>query len=254
MNQSNEGKTDGKTFERVVNTVMGVKTEANNSPVKQVSASKELDSQVLLSYILGTLLQIGLIVLAAWGLEKLIATVDNYSAFPDWLGTLLAGMFFALLSIRSRIFSLLNNTRSSKTYDDVVRPKWAPPPLAFPIVWMTIGVLRVISALLVWQAANQQFLVLPLIAFIVHLALGDTWNTIFTVERRLGAALPVVILGPWLSAIIVTVLYWQISPKAGLILAPSCLWLTVAAVLVFSIWQLNDKEPLYPLKLNSFER
>ncbi len=64
---------------------------------------------------------------------------------------------------------------------------------------------------------NQQFLVVPLIAFIVHLALGDTWNTIFTVERRLGAAVTVVILGPWFSALIVTFLYWQINPVAAFV-------------------------------------
>ncbi|MCL2936548.1 MAG: tryptophan-rich sensory protein [Trichodesmium sp. MAG_R02] len=108
------------------------------------------------------------------------------------------------MSIRSRIFSTLDNTRTRKTYDSIVRPKWAPPPLAFPIVWMTIAILRVISSLLIWQQMNQQFLVLPFIAFAVHLALGDTWNTIFTVQRRLGAAVPVVIFGPWLSALIVT--------------------------------------------------
>ena len=96
---------------------------------------------------------------------------------------------------------------------------------------------------------NQQFLVLPFIVFAVHLALGDTWNTIFTVQRRLGAAVPVVIFGPWLSALIVTILYWQINPIAGMILAPSCVWLTLAVVLVFRIWQLNGREPLYPVKL-----
>ncbi len=83
----------------------------------------------------------------------------------------------------------------------------------------------------------------------VHLALGDTWNTIFTVERRLGAAVPVVIFGPWLSSVIVTIIYWQINQVAGMILAPSCVWLTVASLLVFRIWQLNGKEPLYPLEL-----
>ncbi len=251
MTQSN----DGGTVERVVNTVMGVKTEEKDpSRAKQIVVTQELDLKALLIYTLGTILQIGLIILAFWVMEKLVTRVDNYSSLPSWLGILLAGLFFTLLSIRSRIFSLLDNTRSRQTYDDVIRPKWAPPPLAFPIVWMTIAVLRVISSLLVWQEMNQQFLVLPLMAFAVHLALGDTWNTIFTVERRLGAAVPVVIFGPWLSALIVTILYWQINPGAGIILAPSCVWLTVAAVLVLSIWQLNGKEPLYPLKLTSVDR
>ena len=241
---------DSETIEKVVNTVMGVKTEdENQSKAQQIASTKVLDVEVLFTYKLGTLLQIGIIILAFWGMENLVTVVNNSPSFPNWVSTLFAGLFFTLLSIRSRIFSPLDNTRSRKTYDEIVRPKWAPPPLAFPIVWMSIAVLRVISSLLVWQEMNQQFLVLPLIAFAVHLALGDTWNTIFTVERRLGAAVPVVIFGPWLSALIVTVLYWQINPIAGIILAPSCVWLTVAAVLVFSIWQLNGKEPLYPLKL-----
>lgn len=246
MTQSN----DSGTVEKIVNTVMGVKNDDKNQSIdRQIVSTKELDLKALSVYKLGTILQIGIIILAFWGMEKLVILVDNYPNLPNWLSTVFAGLFFTLLSIRSRLFSPLNNTRSRNTYDSIVRPKWAPPPLAFPIVWMTIAVLRVISSLLIWQQMNQQFLVLPLIAFAVHLALGDTWNTIFTVERRLGAAVPVVIFGPWLSALIVTIFYWQINPLAGMILAPSCVWLTVAAVLVFSIWQLNGKEPLYPLKL-----
>ncbi|MDJ0799419.1 MAG: tryptophan-rich sensory protein [Calothrix sp. MO_167.B12] len=246
MTQSN----DGGTIEQVVNTVMGVKTGDTNQPItKQRVTTKELDIKAILIYKLGTILQIGVMILVLWGMGKLVMLINNYSSVPSWSSTLLAGLFLTLLSIRSRIFSLLDNTRYRNTYDKIVRPKWAPPPLAFPIVWMIIAVLRVISSLLIWQQLNQQFLVLPLIAFVVHLALGDTWNTIFTVERRLGAAVPVVILGPWLSALVVTGIYWEINPIAGMILAPSCVWLTVAAILVFRIWQLNGREPLYPLKL-----
>jgi tryptophan-rich sensory protein len=111
-----------------------------------------------------------------------------------------------------------------------------------------------ISSKLLWQDENHQFLVLLLILFVVHLALGDTWNTIFTVERRLGAAVPVVILGPWLSAIVVTAIYWQSVPLAGMILSFSCVWLTVASVLGLRVWQLNGSEPLYPLKLAPVEK
>ena len=246
MTQSNEKGT----IERVVNTVMGVKNDDNNqSQRKEIINTKELDIQKTLSYKLGTIQQIVTMILVLWGMDKLVILINNYPNLPNWTSTVLAVIFFTLLSIRSRIFSLLDNTRSRNTYDEIVRPKWAPPPLAFPIVWMTIAVLRVISSLLVWQEMEQKFLVLPLIIFVIHLALGDTWNTIFTVERRLGAAVPVVILGPWLSSLIVTVIYWQINPIAGIILAPSCIWLTVAAILVFSIWQLNGMEPLYPVKL-----
>lgn len=244
MNQAKTG-----ILEKFVNTVMGVKPGKQNPPNTSTATTQELDINAVLVYKLGTILQIAVMILVLLGMEKLIMFIDHNSGFSSWVSTALTGLFFAVLSVRSRIFSLLDNTRSRTTYDQVIRPRWSPPPLAFPIVWMIIAVLRVISSVLVWQTMNHQFLVLPLILFVVHLALGDTWNTIFTVERRLGAAVPVVILGPWLSALVVTAIYWETNPLAGMILSFSCVWLTVAAVLVWRIWQLNGSEPWYPLKL-----
>ncbi|MBE8986998.1 TspO/MBR family protein [Nostoc sp. LEGE 12450] len=251
MNQPNKSGM----LEQFVNTVMGVKT-GNQQKYRDTSiaTTQELDIRAILVYTLGTILQIVVMILVLLGMEKLVMLIDSNSSLPSWFSTLLTGLLFALLSIRSRVFSLLDNTRSRQTYDQVIRPRWSPPPLVFPIVWMIIAALRVISSVLVWQQMNHQFLVLPLILFVVHLALGDTWNTIFTVERRLGAAVPVVILGPWLSAVVVTAIYWQTNPVAGMTLSFSCVWLTVAAVLVFRIWQLNGSEPLYPLKLTPLEK
>ncbi|EAZ92924.1 TspO/MBR family protein [Crocosphaera chwakensis] len=229
----------------VVNSVMGIK---NPSPSNALNINtQEFDSKALLIYLGGTVVQIGLMVLALSGMEWVVSqlVLDN---IPSWLPTAIASVFFAVLTLRSRLFSPLDNTRSSGRYQQVIRPNWAPPPLAFPIIWMTIGVLRVISSVLVWQAVGENFLAVPLIVFVIHLALGDTWNTIFTVEGRLGVAVPVVIMGPWLSAIVVTVFYWQTVLLAGLLLVPSVIWITVACVLVYSIWRLNGCEPWYPLK------
>ncbi|MEA5627389.1 TspO/MBR family protein [Nostoc sp. UHCC 0251] len=251
MNESN----NLGILEKFVNTVMGVKTgNQQRYPNTSIATIQELDTRAVLLYTLGTILQIVVMILVLLGMGKLVILIDNNSSFLSWFSTSFTGLFFAILSIRSRIFSLLDNTRSRQTYDQVIRPRWSPPPLVFPIVWMIIAVLRVISSLLVWKQMNHQFLVLPLILFVVHLALGDTWNTIFTVERRLGAAVPVVILGPWLSAVVVTAIYWQTNPVAGMTLSFSCVWLTVAAVLVFRIWQLNGSEALYPLKLTPVEK
>jgi translocator protein len=250
----NESNNSSGIFEKFIDILMGIKTKNEYSPNTSIANTPKLDIKAVLVYKLGTIIQIGAMVLALLGMEKLVMWIDNNSSFPTWFSTLLTGLFFCLLSIRSRLFSPLDNTRSRQTYDQIIRPRWSPPPLVFPIVWMIIAVLRVISSVLVWQQMNHQFLVLPLILFVVHLALGDTWNTIFTVERRLGAAVPVVILGPWLSAIVVTAIYWQTIAIAGIILSFSCVWLTVAAVLVLRIWQLNGSEPLYPLKLTTVEK
>lgn len=57
-----------------------------------------------------------------------------------------------------------------------------PPPLAFPVIWSTIGVLRAVSSVMIYQATGA-FFSLPILAFIGHLCIGDTWNTINNVEK-----------------------------------------------------------------------
>ena len=234
----------------IVNSVMGVKETA--SSIDSPNNNPELDGKAIITYLLGTLTQIALMVLALWATSQAYNRLLIYN-IPDWSYTAIASLFLIFLTIRSRLFSPLDNTRNSGTYKEVIRPNWAPSPLAFPIIWMTIGVLRMVSSLLVWQEMGENFLVFPLFIYVIHLALGDTWNTIFTVEKRFGLAVPVVIFGPWLSAIIVTVIYGQKNTLAGFLLLPSVIWIGVACVLVYSIWQLNGREPFYPTKRETIE-
>lgn len=143
-------------LEQFVNTVMGVKA-GNQQHYRDtlIATTQELDIRAILVYTLGTLLQIVVMILVLLGMEKLVILIDNNSSFPSWFSTLLTGLLFALLSIRSRIFSLLDNTRSRQTYDQVIIPRWSPPPLVFPIVWMIIAALRVINFFCIDLAANE---------------------------------------------------------------------------------------------------
>lgn len=226
----------------IVNSIMGVQTE--DTQQRAAHSERAVDWAAVATYIAGTLAQIGLMLVALWGLQQFTL---------GWSGAVGKGIaiaFFTLVAIRSRLFSPLNNARTQTTYSNVTRPGWAPPPLAFPIVWMSIGVLRVAASYLVWQALGQNYVSLPFAIFMVHLALGDTWNTIFTVEGRLGAAVPAVLLGPLASSVAVVAIYWQVVPLAGQLLLPMVVWLGIASALVISIWQLNGAEPWYPLPLD----
>lgn len=235
-----------EVLEAIVNTIMGVQTDDNEAGLRvSHTEAAAVDWRAIGLYLGGTLLQILVMILALWGLQKATLTIPAQWAMCPALG------FFTLVSVRSRLFSPLDNSRNRKTYNAVEQPNWAPPPLAFPLAWMTIGVLRVISSYWVWQAVGQNYLALPLVLFMIHLALGDTWNTIFTVESRLGAAVPVVLMGPLASSLVVTAAYWQAVPRAGYLLAPMCVWLIVASALVFEIWRLNGQEPWYPLKFQA---
>ena len=225
---------------------MGVKEPTRDTTIRTDLANPPWDKVATLTYLGATIAQVAAMTGLLWAMDTALGYV-NTAALPQGAMTAIACSFFAAVTLRSRLFSLLDNTRNSGRYQSLQRPGWAPPPLAFPIVWMSIAVLRVVSAYLVWSAMGQTFLCWPLVFYVIHLSLGDTWNTIFTVEGRLGAAVPMVIVGPLLSVTVVTVSYFQVVPLAGWIILPSLVWLAIATALCISLWRLNGQEPLYPV-------
>ena len=229
-----------------VNTVMGVNETATDTNVPTDLANPRWDITGTLTYLAATLTQVAVMTGLLWGMDLAMGFLAG-AALPPGAMTVVVCGFFAFITLRSRLFSWLDNTRNSGRYQSLQKPGWAPPPLAFPIVWMSIAVLRVTSAYLIWSALGQTFLVWPLVIYVIHLSLGDTWNTIFTVEGRLGAAVPMVVMGPLLSVAVLTTSYFQVRPLAGWVIFPSLVWLTVATALCISLWRLNGQEPLYPV-------
>ncbi|MEM9816722.1 MAG: tryptophan-rich sensory protein [Cyanobacteria bacterium P01_D01_bin.6] len=229
-----------------VRSVMGVKEGSPDKTVQTDLDNPQWDPRATLNYLGATIAQISVMTALLWLMDLGFGQLP-FANWPTWSQPAIACGFFAFITLRSRLFSLLDNTRNSGRYTSIQRPGWAPPPLAFPIVWMSIAVLRVVSAYLVWSTLGQTFLCWPLVLYMIHLSLGDTWNTIFTVEGRLGAAVPMVFVGPLLSVAVVTMSYYQVLPLAGWVIFPSAVWLAIATALCLSLWQLNGQEPLYPV-------
>jgi len=209
----------------------------------------------LAKYVLATAFQWGAIIAALNVLQMANSALAASAVVPAWAPKAVVALFFGFISLKSRVFSILDNSRPTiykdgkkmNVMDERKRPSWMPPPLAFPIVWTTIALLRTISSVIIWETLGQNLVVVPLAALTLHLSIGDTWNTINNVERRMGTA--VIGVGfVWMSVVSAVYLYWTTSPLAGLVLAPSAVWLTVASVLVYSIWDLNGREPMLPMK------
>lgn len=69
---------------------------------------------------------------------------------------------------QSRVFAILDARRpemgsdlGNKIMVETKRPSWTPPGFVFPIVWTTIGILRTVSSMLVWEACSCQYLATP---------------------------------------------------------------------------------------------
>ncbi len=181
----------------------------------------------------------------------LLRAIDSVGTLPG----ILVPPLFGFLALRSRVFSILAARRPDRaaqegkaTPKDVKRPWWTPPGIAFPFIWITIAVLRSWSSLLVWRASGRVLCSWPLLALVAHLCVGDTWNCVANVEKRLGtSALGVVAV--LASAYYAVAQYAACVPKAGYVLAPMAVWITIATVLTWTIWAINEpRQPLLPQK------
>ena len=190
-------------------------------------------------YVVSTAIQYKLIMAVLSGIDK-VAKLPKPAV---WL-------LFAFLSLRSRVVSLLDNSRPNReaqkgkaTPSDVKRPAWTPPGVAFPFIWLTITGLRAYAAQIAYAGALRAP---ALDALVLHLCIGDTWNCITNVERRLGVS-AVGCLAVW-GSVFRAVRAFAVSPapKAAYVLAPSLAWISVACVLTASIWNLNGRPPVYP--------
>ena len=235
-----------------------------NDSSSSVSSSSKKDNQVdtsaLMKYVLAIGIQMSAITTCLYLLDVGIRAT-KYRVLP----LPVVGALIFLASLRSRILSPLDNRRpnrkellekgSTRGYRDRILPSWTPPGFFFPIMWiLIIAPLRAYSSTLLYQANGGYFVCSkdPTILWLMlHLSIGDTWNTINNVERRLGTAVSGIYL-VLLSSLFASYKYYQVVPLAGKLLGLTCLWLATASVLVTQTWRLNplpngQKDKLYPV-------
>jgi len=222
--------------------------------------SKELDGEAVIKYGSAVALQMAAITASFGAID--VATDAALGGPLPWQAV--TALFWAL-SLKSRVFSPLDNSRpdlkkavdgeQTRGFNDRM-PGWTPPGVTFPIMWvLVVGPLRAYSSTLVWEATGGHLLDPVLLCIMLHLSIGDTWNCVNNVERRLGAAVPGVAC-VWASVLFAATQYSSVSPLAGQLLGLTAVWITVAGLLIADTWRINsaeaggkwEGEPLYPYK------
>jgi benzodiazapine receptor len=134
----------------------------------------------------------------------------------------------------------LATLQAQSFYSQLAQPAWAPPPWLFGPVWGALYAMMAIAAWLVWRTGGFRANRIALSLFLVQLALNSLWSWLFF-TWLLGALAfaDIVFLWGLIAATIVS--FWRVRPLAGALLIPYLLWVTFAAALNFSVWQLNPQ-------------
>jgi len=145
-----------------------------------------------------------------------------------------------VLSFAASAVGAVASIQAESFYAQLAQPVWAPPPWVFGPVWTVLYALMGIAAWLVWRSggfrANRQALAL----FLLQLAFNAVWSWLFF-AWHLGVLSLADILVLWILIVATLVSFWRVRPLAGALLIPYLLWVSFAAALNYSLWQLNPQ-------------
>ena len=131
---------------------------------------------------------------------------------------------------------VLGVSGTTDEYAGLRQPDWAPPSWLFGPVWTVLYALIAIAGWLVWRKVGFGP---ALWAWTAQLVLNAIWTPLFFGAGRYGLAFAEIVL-MWLAIGVTVALFRRISRPAALLMLPYWAWVTFAAALNFSIWQLNS--------------
>jgi tryptophan-rich sensory protein len=143
----------------------------------------------------------------------------------------------------------LTPTYDASWYKAIKKPQWTPPNWAFPAAWIPLKALQSVALFLAYKqiapgaegADKARALALPVGVFMTMLGLGNYWNVVFFGQRRMKMSLKVM-AAFWASVVGSAAAFAKSgSPLAGLLVAPTAVWVAVAAKLNWDIVGLNPE-------------
>jgi len=133
---------------------------------------------------------------------------------------------------------LLTGSSVKTWYPTLVKPALTPPPIAFPIAWSLLFLAMALAAWRVWRAVGWQRSRGAMALYALQLVLNIGWSWVFFGQQQIGWALAEIGL-LWLAIAACILAFARHDRVAALLLVPYLLWVSFAAYLNLSLWQLN---------------
>lgn len=123
------------------------------------------------------------------------------------------------------------------TYEQLILPPFAPPAIAFPIIWTILYIGMAIAATLVMSSSSDQRSLATLV-YIRQLAVNFLWPVFFFYLKAYAFSF-FWLLFLWFLIFYLLFLFYPIDPTAAYLMIPYLLWVSFASVLNICIYYLN---------------
>jgi translocator protein len=153
----------------------------------------------------------------------------------ELLGALIAAVLVNLIGALGVPFT----TPDSAWFQALEKPWFYPPNSAFGIVWTLLFSLMGVAVYLVYrQGLERRAVRIALGVFALQMVLNVAWSpTFFTLQAPLAALAIILVL--WVLIVATIAAFDRVDRRAALLLVPYLAWVSFAAVLNYSLWQLN---------------
>ena len=135
--------------------------------------------------------------------------------------------------------SIFTNMSVFTWYPTLAKPWFTPPPGVIPAVWTVLFTLMGVSLFLAWRAGltSPEFRGAAY-AFAAQFVFNILWSAAFFGLQSPKAGLAVIAM-LWILILLTIYLFYPLSREAALLLVPYIAWVSFAAILNYSILQLN---------------
>jgi benzodiazapine receptor len=135
--------------------------------------------------------------------------------------------------------SIFTNMSVFTWYPNLAKPWFTPPPGVIPAVWTVLFTLIGVSLFLAWRAGltSPEFRGAAY-AFAAQLVFNILWSAAFFGLQSPKAGLAVIAM-LWILILLTIYRFYPLSREAALLLVPYIAWVSFAAILNYSILQLN---------------
>ena len=143
-----------------------------------------------------------------------------------------------LISLGVGAISGILTSNSMEQYNSYNQPSLAPPGFIFPIVWTILYTLMGISSYIVYES-DSEYRIPALMVYAIQLIFNFIWPILFfNLNMFLLAFIWLILL--WALILAMTLLFYRVDKKAGILQIPYLLWVTFAGYLNFMVYYLNQ--------------